>query len=46
MNDLEDKRIEVHVVLEAKVLFKSKKLREYGSNIKTATKYPKLRAAA
>ena len=45
-SDLEDEHIEMHVDLEAKVLFKCKNLSEYWSNIDTATKYPKLMTVA
>ena len=41
-SELEDELIEMHVDLTAEVLFKSKILREYWSNINTATKYPKV----
>ena len=44
-SDLEDEHIEMHVDLEAKALFKIKKLSEYWHNINTATKYIRLRAA-
>ena len=44
-SDLEDEPIEMHMNLEAKALFKSKNLVEYCSNIRTATEYPRLRAA-
>ena len=44
-SDLKHKLIEMHVDLEAKALFKSKNLSEYQSNLNTAIKYPKLRAA-
>ena len=36
----------MHVDHEAIVLFRSKNLAEYGSNINTATMYPRFRAAA
>ena len=42
---MDDERIEMHVDLKAKALFKSKNLSEYWSNINTATMYPKIRAA-
>ena len=45
-SDLEDRLIEMHVDLEAKALFKCENLAEYRSNINTATKYLKFRAAA
>ena len=45
-SDIEDQLTEMHVDLEAKAQIKSKNLTEYGSNINTATKYLKLRAAA
>lgn len=45
-SDLEDELIEMCEDLEAKALFKNNILSEYWSNINTATKYPKLRAAA
>ena len=45
-SDLEDDLIEMHVDLKAKVLLKNKDLSEYWSNVSTATKYPKHRAAA
>ena len=44
--DIEDELMEMHVDLKAKELLKSKNLSEYWSNINTATKYSKLRAAA
>ena len=45
-SDLEDDLIEMREDLEAKALSKSKNLMEYWSNNNTATKNPKLRAAA
>ena len=44
-SDIEDELIEMHVDLKPKMLYKSKNLSDYWSNINTATKYPKLRAA-
>ena len=45
-SDLEDVLIEIHIDLEAKVLFKSKNLSEYWCIINTTTKYLKRIAAA
>ena len=43
--DLEDELIGMHVDLKVKAFFKSKYLSEYWSNINTASKYTKLKAA-
>ena len=45
-SDFEDELIEMHVDLESKALFKSENISEYSSNINTAIKYSKHRAAA
>ncbi|KAF2350822.1 hypothetical protein FHG87_018422 [Trinorchestia longiramus] len=45
-SDLEDELVEMRVDLEAKALFERKTLTEYWSHVRTATKYPKLKARA
>ena len=44
-SDFEDEPIEMHMDLEANVLFRIENLNENCSILNTATKYPKLRAA-